>query len=338
MVLDNSQRYLVGEYAEDYHEGRIGRREMLRRTLATMGSVAAAAAALREVGVDVQGAEAAGIATPTGRSVRANVATAAMRAAGGGEPGARTMPPPAVSRESVVAPTDPDIVADMVELPGEAGTIFAYLARPSRSGRLPAVIVNHDSVGLAEPMLDIARRYAKEGYVALIVDLASRGGGTAAVVSGGGRPLDVAGRLSDDERAADMNVGVAYLQASPFVNTSIGLGTTGFCFGGNQSFLLAVRNPAIVAAVPYYGTVEPSTLAQTRAAILAFYGEDDTRVTAQAPEVEAALAEAGRPHEIVIYPSAGHAFFFNFDDRYRPGPSQDAWRRTMAWFARYLSP
>lgn len=247
------------------------------------------------------------------------------------------MPPAEVSRALVVQPDDPDIVAAMVEFPGEAGPVFGYLARPAGDGLFPALIVNHDNVGLAEPMLDITRRCAKEGYVALLVDLDSRGGGTAAVVSGGGRALSVAARLSDDERAADMNAGVDYLRAQPFVNAALGFGAVGFCFGGNQTFLLAVRNPDIRAAVPYYGSVQPGTLAATSAAILALYGEDDTRITAQAPEVDAVLAAAGKTYEIVIYPNAAHAFFFNFDDRYRPAAAQDAWRRTMAWFARYLS-
>jgi carboxymethylenebutenolidase len=79
-----------------------------------------------------------------------------------------------------------------------------------------------------------------------------------------------------------------------------------------------------------------SELAQTNAAILAIYGADDARVTAEAPEVEAALVAAEKRHEIVVYPGAGHAFFFNFGMSYRPEAAQDAWRRTLAWFAEYL--
>jgi carboxymethylenebutenolidase len=44
----------------------------------------------------------------------------------------------------------------------------------------------------------------------------------------------------------------------------------------------------------------------------------------------------GRPVEIVVYPGAQHAFFNNTGVRYAPAASQDAWRRTLEWFGRYL--
>jgi carboxymethylenebutenolidase len=332
MTLNASQRYLIGELVEDYRDRQLSRRVVLQRALGLAGGVAATAHALRELGLTSQGVAAAAPIT-----VRATVAPAALRAARVGEPGARTAPPPMISRDPVVAPNDPAIVAAMVEFPGEAGPVLGYLARPARAGAFPALIVNHDNVGVAEPMLDITRRFAKEGYVALLVDLNSRGGGTAAVVAQGMSPLALAGRLSDDERAADLLAGLAYLQAQPFVAAARGFGTVGFCFGGNQTWLLATRSREIRAAVPYYGTVEVSSLPAVTGAVLAFYGEDDTRVTAQAPEVIAALEAAGTPVDSVIYPGAGHAFFFNFDERYRPEAAADSWRRTHAWLAQYLS-
>ena len=331
MGLNVSQQYLIGELVEDYRDRQLSRRTMLQRALFLAGSVPVAAHTLRELGVTRTGVVAAAPVT-----VPATVAPALLRPAVAGEPGARTLPPETVSQEPVVEPDDPAVIATMVEFPGEAGPVFGYLARPSRDGAFPALLVNHDAVGVAEPMLDITRRFAKEGYVALLVDLNSRGGGTAAVVAAGMRPLDLPGRLSDDERATDLLAGLDYLRAQPFVVAEQGFGTVGFCFGGNQTWLLATRSPEVRAAVPFYGTVEVSRLATTTAAVLAFYGEDDTRVTAQAPDVIAALEAAGTPFDYTIYPGAGHAFFFNFDERYRPGPSRDAWRRTLAWFARYL--
>jgi carboxymethylenebutenolidase len=332
MELNVSQRYLIGELVDDYRDRQLSRRAMLRRALFTVGSVPAAAHVLRELGVTAHG-----VAAAAPISVRATVAATALRPALAGEPGARTLPPEMTSRAPVVEPDDPEIVVEMVEFPGEAGAVFGYLARPSREGAFPAVLVNHDNVGVAEPMLDITRRFAKEGYVALLVDLNSRGGGTAAVVAQGMTPLALPGRLSDDERAADMLAGLDYLRAQPFVAAARGFGTVGFCFGGNQTWLVATRSAEIRAVVPFYGTVDVASLPAIEGAVLAFYGENDARVTAQAPEVIAALEAAGKTFDYVIYPDAGHAFFFNFDDRYRPSQSRDAWRRTLTWLAQYLA-
>lgn len=57
---------------------------------------------------------------------------------------------------------------------------MGYLARPKATGPHPAVLVIHENRGLTEPHFpDVARRLAKEGYVALALDLLSREGGTA---------------------------------------------------------------------------------------------------------------------------------------------------------------
>jgi carboxymethylenebutenolidase len=336
MAMDSNQKYLVEEFAEDYLEGRMGRREMLRRSLFVTGSVAVTATALRAAGVPVQGAEAAAASAYADRKVFATLGAADLRAAGKGQPGSSTMPPAERTTENVVAEDDPAIVAGMVEFPGEAGPVFAYLARPSGEGRYPAVIVIHENRGLIEPNMDIARRYAKEGFVALAVDLISRAGGTAAFA---GDPMAISGALgsvNDEQRAADMTAGIEYLKAQPFVNAAAGFGVTGFCFGGGQAYSLAARNPDIRAAVPYYGSTMPASLAATNAAILGIYAEEDTRITSQMPDVQAVMQQAGKVFEAVVYPGAQHAFFNNTGERYHAEASRDAWRRTIEWFLRYL--
>jgi carboxymethylenebutenolidase len=332
MALDSTQTYLIGEFVEAYHAGRMARREMLRRVLFVTGSVAATAAALRGL-VDVQDAEAAAAALRADLKVAANVAAADLRAAAAGEPGARTMPPLEVTNTPVVAENDPAVSAMMVEFPGEAGLVFAYLARPAREGRYPAIVIIHENRGVTDHFKDIARRFAKEGFVGLAVDLISRAGGTEAVMARD--PMAISGALgqaTNAERLADMTAGVEYLKTLPFVNTSAGFGVIGYCFGGGLAFLLAAQNPDIRAATPYYGSTDPAMLGGTRAAILAVYGADDARITAQAPDVEAALRAAGKVVETVIYPDTGHAFFNNT----QPTSAQDVWRRTLAWFMRYL--
>ncbi len=48
------------------------------------------------------------------------------------------------------------------------------------------------------------------------------------------------------------------------------------------------------------------------------------------------LTEAGRPHEMKIYPDANHAFNFRVLVFYNEADAADAWQLTLKFFAQYL--
>ena len=52
---------------------------------------------------------------------------------------------PTDSHAAQVAETDPDILTHNVEYQGKAGPVFAYLARPTKPGKYPAIIVIHEN-------------------------------------------------------------------------------------------------------------------------------------------------------------------------------------------------
>ena len=79
-----------------------------------------------------------------------------------------------------VSPDDPAIEANEVEVPGDGVALMGYVAKPSGDGSFPAVLVCHENRGLNEHIRDVARRFAKAGYVALALDMLSRQGGTDA--------------------------------------------------------------------------------------------------------------------------------------------------------------
>jgi carboxymethylenebutenolidase len=70
---------------------------------------------------------------------------------------------------------------------------------------------------------------------------------------------------------------------------------------------------------------------------MAIYGELDERVNASRERTKAALAKAGLPHEIVTFPGANHAFFNDTGARYDPKSAQEAYRKLLDWFGRYLA-
>jgi carboxymethylenebutenolidase len=304
----------------------MSRRDMMRRVLLITGSVPMTAFMLTTLGCGTASQEQARATTaPTTAATAATTpAATATRAA-----------TPAVAATPGVSPTDPTIEVANVKLPGPASDILAYYAKPKAAGTYPGILIIHENRGLVEPAMDIARRYAKEGFAALAIDLASRAGGTgtdAAAVTG------FLGRANPDDLVADLLAGVKYLKAQPATQGKA-LGVTGFCFGGGYCFEVAAASPDVKAAVPYYGSATRplEALAKTQVAVLAIYGGADTRITAQAPDVEKRLQASGRPYQIKIYDGAAHAFFNDLGTSYHPEAAADAWKLTLAWFRQQLA-
>ena len=71
--------------------------------------------------------------------------------------------------------------------------------------------------------------------------------------------------------------------------------------------------------------------------MLVNYGETDTRLTAQAPDVEARLKQSGRPYRITIYKGAGHAFFNETGASYSAEAATTSFAAALAWFRQYLT-
>src|SRR5436190_10000378 len=62
---------------------------------------------------------------------------------------------------------DEDLFTERVSFPGVPGNMEAYVARPKAEKKYPAVIVIHENRGLNAYIEDVARRAAKEGFLAI---------------------------------------------------------------------------------------------------------------------------------------------------------------------------
>jgi len=304
-------RYILGEWTNEYREGRLSRREFLRRVGVFAGGAALAGSVLAAVGVEASPHElmAAATAPPPGRI------TAAV---------------------PVVPLDDPAVRAQMIMYPTAAVSVIGYLALPADKPAAPGIVVVHENRGLLDHHMDVARRLAKAGYAALAPDLASPIGGTA-------KYQDLAqvaaflGKAPVGQLVGMLDAGVRYLQSLPAVRRDR-LGAVGFCFGGGLTWRLAMQNADLKAVVPFYGPNPPSLdgVANIRAAVLAFYGALDTYVDPGIPAMRAALEQAHVTFEMVVEPNAGHAFFNDTSASYNAAAAADAWPRALAWFGRYL--
>ena len=222
-----------------------------------------------------------------------------------------------------------------VKYPGQGATLEGYLSRPKGNGPFPALIVIHENRGLNEHVRDVARRYAAEGFVALAVDQLSRQGGTASFASPDAA-RDAIGTLNDDQIVADLDAAYKYLESHSAVRKDR-IGVTGFCWGGQRTFLYATANPNLKAAAVFYGTTPPEEkLANIKCPVLANYGETDTRITSKVPETEALMKKYGKSYDPKIYPGAAHAFFNDTGQAYNEAAAKDAWARTLAFFRKNL--
>jgi carboxymethylenebutenolidase len=224
-----------------------------------------------------------------------------------------------------------------VHYPGEGVTLMAYVTEPAKKEKWPAIIIVQEWWGLVEHIKDIARRFAREGYVAIAPDLYSRFGHV--VTTDANEAGAFMNRLAQEDGLKDLQATVTYLQTVPAVDAAR-LGVTGFCMGGFYALMLPCLTSAIKATVPFYGQVpNPDTpLKKLGCPVLYFYGEDDGWITkADVQRLAAALKTYQKPGEIKTYPGATHAFFNDTrPEVYKAAEAQDAWARTIAFFKQQL--
>lgn len=381
--LGDFQRYLIEEYVEDWREGQMDRRDMIRRTAFITGGVASAATVLASMGcagpaptattapkptaapppptaaapptavpptaAPAKPTEPPKTADPTKPAAAAAATTAPTAAASATKPaaeptkpaGAGTAAPAAAAQPPArspltVAENDPVIEAKKVEFKGEAGTLFGYFAKPKAAGTYPGMIVIHENRGLLPHIEDVVRRAAKEGFVALGVDLLSRAGGTARLTD----PAQVSAALGNakpEEFVADLSAGIAFIQQDPSIKKEK-IGVMGFCFGGGYSYRLAVGNPQVLSATPFYGPAPPAEqVPNTKAAILGIYAGNDERINASIPGLEDALKKAGKTYEIKTYPGVNHAFHNDTGANWNEAAAVDAWKTVIAWHKKHLA-
>jgi carboxymethylenebutenolidase len=306
------QRYIAEEYVEHYKEGEMSRRGMLRRVAFLAGGAAMAVGFLKELGIDTSAEE--------------------VLAAG---PDAL---PTSAGNAVTVQPDDPAIRAGWIVYKADDGAaIIGYLARPAdMSQKYPGVLHIHENRGPTDHHQDLARRFAKEGFVALLPDLLSRNGGLGSIADAAQVPAMVS--ASPERNVGDLRASIATLMARDEVRPG-GIGAVGYCFGGGMVWRTMMADPNVLAAVPYYGPTPPAPLgsiASANAKVLAFYASDDNGVNSRRGEIEDALKTNGVSYQLIEEPNTKHAFFNDTGASYSPDAAADAWPKTLAFFRENL--
>jgi len=213
------------------------------------------------------------------------------------------------------------------------GGYKAYVAEPRSRSLKATVFVVHENRGLNDHIRDVARRLAVANFRAVAPDFLSPTGGTPADEDAAREAI---GKLDIGKSVADAVAIVAELKRS---SRGGKVGAVGFCWGGAFVNRLAVAaGDKLDAAVVYYGPApDPSEAAKVQAPLLIHLAGLDTRVAQTAFPWITALRAAGKKVIYQDYPNTNHAF--NNDtaaDRYNKEAADLAWKRTLAFFHRYL--
>lgn len=233
--------------------------------------------------------------------------------------------------------------AGEVKVPVNDGEIPAYRALPETGGPFPVILVVQEIFGVHEHIKDICRRLAKLGYLAVAPELYARQGDVSKITNFQEIFSKVVSKVPDKQVMSDLDAAVAWAKATGKGDVAK-LGITGFCWGGRIVWLYSAHNPNVKAGVAWYGRLvgEPDELhpkhpidviSAIQSPILGLYGEADQGIpVASVEKMRAALKEAGKKAEIVLYPDTPHAFFADYRPSYRKDTAEDGWKRMLEWF------
>ncbi len=235
---------------------------------------------------------------------------------------------------------DHPITSDWTEL---APGLRAWLAHPDDVESPPGVMLYIEAFGVNEHMRNVADRYARAGYAAIVPDIyhgVTADYGDMDTALGALKKLDDAQIVKESAMALDAleQAGVGSPPAA-----------VGFCLGGRLAFLAGLElGERLSAVVSYYGGgigAEKDRFGRAilieRAAefvppvLLHYGGQDGSIPPAEHGRIAAALSEAGKRYIMSVYPQAGHGFDCNARQSYDAEASAEAWALTQQFLERF---
>ncbi|GAC1418990.1 MAG: dienelactone hydrolase family protein [Burkholderiaceae bacterium] len=247
-----------------------------------------------------------------------------------------------VFAQTVIKTDTVGLTAGEVMLTVAGQKVPVYRAQPEGGTNLPVVLVISEIFGVHEHIADVARRFAKLGYLALAPELFVRQGDPASYGTVAELSKEVISKVPDAQVMGDLDACVEYAKANG--GNPDKLGVTGFCWGGRITWMYAAYNPNVKAGAAWYGRLVGEKTALTpshpvdiapvlKGAVLGLYGGRDEGIPLSTIEqMQAALAKGSSKSEFLIYPNSGHAFHADYRPSYVAADARDAFSRTLAWF------
>jgi carboxymethylenebutenolidase len=255
---------------------------------------------------------------------------------------------PVVAQSTIHTDTE-GLTAGTVTLDIDGQAVPVYHARPAGEDKLPAklpvILVVSEIFGVHEHIADVARRFARQGYLTLAPELFVRQGDAHSITDIPTLFQQIVLKAPDAQVMADLDACVAW--AARNGGDIDRLGITGFCWGGRVTWLYSAHNPKVKAGVAWYGRLvgdktanqpqQPVDIAPSlKVPVLGLYGGKDHGISLESVEqMKAALAQGSSGSAIVVYPDADHAFHADYRPTYNLQAARDGWARALDWFKQH---
>ena len=254
---------------------------------------------------------------------------------------------PVQAQTMIVTPAD-GLTAGVVKVKTKDGKeMEAYRAMPATGTGFGTILVVQEIWGVHAHIADMCRRFAKAGYYAIAPELYFRQGDPKVAPDTQTIVRDIVAKVPDEQVMGDFDSAVAFAKAEGKADT-VKLGIIGFCWGGRIVWLYDAHNPAVKAAVAWYGPLagegkplqpkNPLDLVNDlHGPVLGLYGGADAGISQESVEkMRAALKASGNAaamkSQIDVYPDTPHAFNADYRPSYRKEPAEDGWKKALAWF------
>lgn len=135
-----------------------------------------------------------------------------------------------VAAQTMIKTDTEGLTAGTISIDVNGQQVPVYRAQPAGKSNLPVVLVISEIFGVHEHIADVARRFAKLGYLALAPDLFVRQGDAKSYTSIPDLIKEVVSKVPDRQFITDIDAVVAYAKANG--GNVDKLGITGFCWGG----------------------------------------------------------------------------------------------------------
>jgi len=199
--------------------------------------------------------------------------------------------------------------------------------------RAPAVVIIQEWWGVNDQMRNIAERWTKAGFVALLPDLYH---GKVIPIGRSDEAQQAMSKLDFPRAVSECVAAVEFVKTHERSTGKVAV--TGYCMGGALALLTACSAKGLAAVVPFYGMPPSAEWANIDAPIQAHFAQHDEWATAAgAKQLQQKLTDLGKAMELHVY-DAQHAFC---NDRrpevYNPQAASQAWDRTVAFVRKYAT-
>lgn len=250
------------------------------------------------------------------------------------ETGTGTLQESSVMLETSTGSYEVGIAQDVTYAEIDGTRVTGYMTAPEGDGPFPALVLIHEWWGLNENIRALAEDFARQGYVALAVDMYE---GESTTEQARARELSGGVQENMDRALENLRQATIFLRAQSVVNDDA-LASVGWCFGGGWAYQMARNDLGLDASVMYYGRFSPhEDHSHMRTDIIGHFGEEDMSISVDDVETfQATLQTTSGEHEIYIYPNAGHGFANEDNPAHNPEAAALAWQRTIDFLSQHV--